>query len=344
MFGLELEINEALKRSDLQFIDVRSPGEYEEASIPGAINVPLFDNRAHQQLGIIYHQAGEQEARKTALKMIAPALPDLVEKITTLCGSKLPLLYCKRGGLRSLSLYQVMSLAGISAYRLKSGYRAYRRHVYKRLQGYQLKNNLVVLHGLTGVGKTLVLKELKKKGTAVLDLEDLARHRGSVFGAIGFDGQRSQKDFDSLLLEDLDRYCSESHLVLEGEGRRIGNIYLPVFLVRAMEEGMHLLLTASLDTRVRRILEEYLQVPPSKRMQQELKSSLLSLKRRLGEQKTSLLASMLDAGNYFEVVKTLCRDYYDHYYRDSRPEYSNFLATIDATKIDLAAEKIISIM
>ncbi len=343
MFGLEIELKEALKRPDLLFVDVRSPGEYEEASIPGAVNVPLFDNRVHHQLGTIYYQVGEQEARRVALEMVAPALPELVEKIASLCGEKSPLLYCKRGGLRSLSLYQVMSLVGIEVYRLRNGFKAYRRHVTERLKHYRLKNNLVVLNGLTGVGKTLVLKELKNRGIAVLDLEDLARHRGSVFGSVGFTGRRSQKDFDSLLLQALDRYYDEPFLVVEGEGRRIGNIYLPSFLVKAMEEGTHLLLTASLDTRVKRILEEYLQLPLPGKVLPELKSSLLSLKRRLGEQKTNLLANMLDEGNYYEVVKTLCRDYYDHYYRDSRPECADFRATIDATRIDLAADEIISL-
>lgn len=342
---MEIEILEALKRSDLLFIDVRSPGEYAEASIPGAVNIPLFDDREHHQLGIIYYQLGENEARRSALTMVAPKLPALVDQIIKACqGEKKPLLYCRRGGLRSLSLYYVLTLTGVPTFRLKRGYKAFRRYVNDRLNSYLLKHKIFVLHGLTGVGKTAILEKLEKSGIPVIDLEGLACHRGSVFGAVGFDRLRSQKDFDALLLQQLDKQSNEPHLVIEGEGRRIGNVYLPSFLSSAMNEGLQLLLTASVETRVERIVNTYTPASMTAGEFGELKEALSSLRRRMGNQKVDRLLNLLDQGEYHTVAEVLCTDYYDLFYSDSRPEFSQFDVVIDATDLDSAARQIIELI
>lgn len=260
----ELDIEEALQRDDLVFIDVRTPSEFGRASIPGAVNIPLFDDRQFRELGAIYRNRGEKAARLAGLALAAPKLPELVEQIRTASGAKTPLIYCWRGGLRSLSLYQILNLAGVPALRLRGGYRAFRRYVNARLRDFSLQSEILVLHGLTGVGKTALIRALARKGYAALDLEGLARHRGSVFGAVGIQ-PRSQRDFEALLLQKLQRFKDSPYLVLEGEGKRIGNIHLPPFLTRAMEEGKHLLLTAPLPVRVERILEDYLAIPPPRR-------------------------------------------------------------------------------
>ncbi len=338
---VEIDVQEALKRSDLMFIDVRSPGEFAEASIPGAVNIPLFEDREHDQLSIIYYQLGELEARRVALEMVAPKLPVLIDRIKTVCGKKTPLLYCKRGGMRSFSLYQVLSLMGITAFRLKNGYKDYRRYVNKRLNSYHLKSDLFVLHGLTGVGKTLTLNELERRDIPIIDLERLARHRGSVFGSVGLDNPRSQKDFDTLLLQHLDYHHDEPYFVIEGEGPRIGNIYLPRFLKEAMNSGNHFLLVASLEIRIKRIVDTYIQTPMNDMVIEKLKSALYSLHRRLGPKKTDQLAEMLETGDYYSVAEILCTDYYDQFYSDSRPDCSHFSETIDATDIDRTAEQII---
>ncbi len=339
---MEIEIREALAQRGLLFVDVRSSSEYGEASIPGAVNIPLFDDVEHAQLSIIFHQMGEHEARQAALEMVAPRLPALVRQVTETCGDHIPLLYCKKGGMRSLSLYQVLSLAGVKACRLKGGYKAYRRYINECLKYYRPRNRFYVLHGLTGVGKTLVLKELENRGVPVLDLEGIARHRGSVFGAIGFEKPRSQKDFDALLLRQLEKNRGKSYLVTEGEGQRIGNIYLPHFLVNAMKQGDHFLLQAPLPVRVRRIVDMYIQIPLSENTYRQLFTSIKALERRLGKRKTEMLTTMLKKGNYYAVAELLCKDYYDHFYNDARPEYSSFSETIDTTNIKTAAKEIIA--
>ncbi len=338
---MEIDIKEALLRTDLLFIDIRSPGEYSESSIPGSINIPLFNDSEHHQIGTIYHLYGVNEARILALEFVSPKLPQLVKQITEASAGKIPLLYCRRGGMRSLSLYQVLSMTGVKVLRLKNGYRGYRKLVSERLINYRLNNKLVILHGLTGVGKTDLLHKLEKRGYAVIDLEGLARHRGSVFGSVGLGPQRSQKDFDSLLLQKLDALNTESFIFIEGEGRRIGNIYLPLFLVKAMSEGYKLLLTASLETRVNRILATYDPQTMTAQVRTELVKAINSLKNRLGKQKTNQLLALLEAGDLRIAAEILCRDYYDHLYSNSIPETASFDLEFDAENLEKAVDDII---
>lgn len=333
---MEIEVAEALDRSDLIFIDVRSPEEYQKASIPGSINIPLFDDREHHQLGLIYHNVGEKEARLVALEMVSPKLPMLVNKILEAAGPNTPLLYCYRGGMRSLSLYEVLRLTGVNVFRLKKGYKAYRKHINQKLVNYSLSSKLYVLHGLTGVGKTAVLKNLERRGCPVIDLEELAGHRGSVFGAVGDINESSQKDFDALLLNQLESFKNEELIFIEGEGRRIGNVYLPVFLGNAMDSGFQILLTASLEKRVERILQTYIPESVPDWLKIQLETAISSLRNRLGGKKTDLLLGMLKQGDYRAVAEMLCTDYYDLFYKDSKPESAQFDAVIDAEDLDRA--------
>ncbi len=340
----ELDIEEALLREDILFIDVRSPKEYAEASIPGAVNIPLFQNDEHSDLGILYHQEGEISARRAALSLVAPQLPALVEQVTAAAGDKLPLLYCWRGGLRSVSLYQILNLSGVRTLRLKGGYKAYRRYVNSRLSDYDLKSKLLVLHGLTGVGKTAVLQELIKRGLPAVDLEGFACHRGSVFGAIGVSQTGSQKNFDSLLLQELDRFHGAAYLAVEGEGRRIGNIHLPPFLIEAMDEGDCILLTAPMQERVRRIVFEYLPGNPSDSELMQIRQAILSLRWRLGATRTDLLLQQLTEGNYPAAAEILCREYYDRLYSDAKPGHRDFRAIVDTTDPAEAADRIAALL
>ncbi len=337
---MEVEVTEALDRSDLIFIDVRSPEEYRKASIPGSINIPLFDDREHHQLGLIYHHVGEKEARLVALEMVAPKLPLLVNKILEAAGPKTPLLYCYRGGMRSLSLYEVLRLTGVNVFRLKKGYKAYRKHINQKLVNYSLNSRLYVLHGLTGVGKTAILKNLEQRGCPVIDLEELAGHRGSVFGTVGDVNERSQKDFDALLLNQLENFKNEKVIFIEGEGRRIGNVYLPVFLGNAMDSGFQVLLTASLEKRVERILQAYIPDSVPDWLKVQLETAISSLRNRLGGKKTDLLLGMLKQEQYRAVAEMLCTDYYDLFYKDSKLESAQFDTVIDAEDLDRAAAEV----
>lgn len=340
----ELEVAEALGQDDLVFIDVRTPGEFARASIAGAINIPLFDDRQHREIGLIYHREGEAAARRTALTLASPRLPALVEAVSTAAGGKTPLLYCWRGGMRSFGLQQILNLSGIRAARLKGGYRAYRRFINRRLDNYKLKSKLLVINGLTGVGKTAIILEMIRRGRPAMDLEGLAGHRGSVFGAVGLPAQRSQKDFDALLIRHLEQYNGAPLIVVEGEGRRIGNVHLPAFLTEAIAKGLHLLVNAPLDERVRRIVQEYLPGEPSAEELEQIRRGLRTLRRRLGDTKVENMIASLSRGDYHTVAEQLCTGYYDCLYSDSREDRHRYLAVVDSSSVTEAADRICALM
>jgi len=340
----ELSVEEALKRTDVVYIDLRSPDEFAQASIPGALNIPLFDDSQRRELGLIYRACGEEKARRAALKLVSPNLPALVDEIERVAGERIPLLYCWRGGLRSLSVYQIMHLAGAPVLRLKGGYRAFRRYVHRRLNDYRLNSKLLVLHGLTGVGKTAIISELLRRGLPALDLEGAVRHRGSVFGAVGLKPQRSQKDFDALLLRQLERFNGEPLIAVEGEGGRIGNVHLPPFLTQAMANGYRLLITAPPAKRVRRIVEEYLPAAPSLKDLEQIRQAVYSLRRRLGAERTEKLNSLIDQGEFAAAAEILCLEYYDHMYGEARAEKEYYFSVIDSADIGDAVERVSALL
>ena len=182
------------------------------------------------------------------------------------------------------------------------------------------------------------------QGYPAIDLEGLARHRGSVFGAVGFTGQRSQKDFESLLLMELNKYQDFPYLVLEGEGSRIGHLHLPRFLTQAMREGVHVLVTAPLNLRVERILQEYLAPGLSAENLDQIEQGLISLEHRLGKARTARLLSLLREGEFLPVVQEICTGYYDRLYEDAKPEHQEFATILEAGQIAVATGQLLSLI
>lgn len=325
------------KKNPVVFVDVRSPGEYEESTIPGAVNVPIFDNEERALVGTTYKQVGREQAKELGLKIVSRKLPDLIRKIQEYEKDGQPVIFCWRGGMRSKSVATVADLMGIHVCRLIGGYRHYRNYVVERLSQYQLTSRLVILHGMTGVGKTELLKILQAEGEPVIDLEGLAGHRGSTFGHLGL-RPRNQRMFESLLLEDLERYQGSPYLIIEAESKRIGRINLPDFLLNKRKEGINFLIRAPLTVRVKRTLEQYMVGTDD--FQERVSQSLRGIERKLSPQDRSLAWQYLDEKRYREFVELLLVKYYDPRYKHSTELYNATFFQLDSTDLHACADQI----
>ncbi|WP_276352340.1 tRNA 2-selenouridine(34) synthase MnmH [Cohnella caldifontis] len=307
--GIE-ELADKRRQGDIALIDVRSPSEYRESTIPGSVNIPLFDDGERAEIGTLYTQVGIPAAKERGLEIVSAKLPAFIRRFAEIPGRKA--VFCWRGGMRSKTSATVLSLMDIHVYRLSGGYRAYRKWVVETLESYEIRQPLYVLHGNTGTGKTEVLQALKRKGYPVIDLEDLAGHRGSIFGHIGRKS-RNQKTFDSLLLDELIRYERSPYLIIEAESSRIGKVVMPEFLFRKKETGRHLWLEMPTEDRVRNILNDY---RPSE-YPQECLAAFRRIKQRIHTPIAAEIEGCLLTERYDKAVAMLLEYYYDPKYAHS---------------------------
>lgn len=331
-----LPVKKALTLPQALFIDLRSPLEYSKGFIPGALNMPLFDNEEREVIGILYRK-DEWRARLKGIDIASGKILKIVEETQKFADKKL-VFYCWRGGLRSKSIHALLEALELDAFRLQGGYKAYRRFILDQLDSYQLSKPVFVLNGLTGVGKTEVLHALRQRGCPTIDLEDLACHRGSLFGHLGIKKNPCQRQFDALLWNRLEELNDKKYIIMEGEGKRIGSVYQPDFLYQAIQEGEHILLTAPLTNRVERLLKEY--TPPSATGKKEIEEAILTLKKYLGTVKTKHLLFLLEQKDYRELIYQLCQYYYDRLYNESKPGKTSFVLTVDSSNSSKAAEEI----
>ncbi|MBM7868405.1 tRNA 2-selenouridine(34) synthase MnmH [Heliobacterium gestii] len=195
---IPITIEKALSGEFGPLIDVRSEGEYTEATIPGAVNLPLLSNEERVRVGTIYRHQGPADAREIGLEITGPKLPEMYRKAQTIAGKGPAVLFCWRGGMRSKTTSTVLNLMGMETYRLEGGYKAFRRYVNEYLEQRLSAWPFLMLHGNTGVGKTEILSALAARGAGVIDLEAIAENRGSVFGHIGYDAIPSQQTFGAV--------------------------------------------------------------------------------------------------------------------------------------------------
>jgi len=300
-------------------IDVRTPAEFAEVTVPGAINVPILDNQERAEIGTLYKQSGPSLARQRGVELVSPRIPSLIQAVNSQRrdGDRPVLVFCWRGGLRSGSMVQFLNLAGIPAMQVVGGFKAFRTHVMEFLERGEW-GRLFVLRGLTGVGKTRLLKRLEADGYPVLDLEGIANHRGSAFGALGLTEQPGQKAFETSLWEALRRIPPGSWALSEGESRNIGKLQLPEQVYRSLQLETTLWLEAPLELRVRMILEDY---PARDDFKAAFVKPIEALKRRLGKERVAGFLRLLDDGQWEELVRQLMVDYYDPMYNFRKPEH-----------------------
>lgn len=359
----------SLKRSTV--IDVRSPCEFLAEHIPGAVNVPLFTNEERDFIGTIYATSGEMVARRKAMDIISPKIPTLIDKIIAARGtSNAPIvIHCWRGGLRSEAVASCLSIVGIHSWRLTGGYKAWRAVVLRDFAADRYSFKLVALQGHTGTGKTDILQKLAESGAKVLDLEKLANHRGSVFGALGLGRQPSQKDFDSLLwlgLRKLEEDKYDGIVFCEAEGKTIGRLRLPAFLYKRLQRAPQILVTGTMAARCERVVSAYSaggegkpstdklwgedKIGNSSELKQgaaggsdfleQATAALATIKERIPGPVCRQIIESAQNNDLKQAVELLLINYYDHYYQRHIDEVA-FVLTLSGDNPDLAAMQIL---
>lgn len=313
-------------------VDVRTPLEYQEDHIPGAVNVPLLSNEERVEIGILHKETGPHAARRRGLELTAHRFPDMVREIAEAAAQRRILVYCWRGGLRSKTVTTILELAGYSAVQLEGGYKGFRAKVSDCFNPFTPAFPLVVLHGMTGIGKTTLLQILKERGNPVVDLEGLACHRGSAFGQLGLDQSLTQKRFETLLWDAFRKIPAGRPVIIEGESERIGRVSLPGDLYPKMAEGVRVWCFASLETRVRRLIEEY-GLPVYK---EEMGVALQRIRKKLGGERCEELAGNLERWEMEQFMTGLVCDYYDKVYYKNRTWEAEF--ELDMEDFDRAAK------
>ncbi|MCS6875854.1 MAG: tRNA 2-selenouridine(34) synthase MnmH [Aquificaceae bacterium] len=313
---MEIKPEDLYLLEDRVLVDIRSPSEYEEFHVPGAVNVPLFEDEEKRLIGIVYRGEGVERAKELGYEIAWKKLEGFLQTFRRLKENyRHVVVYCWRGGLRSKELCKVLSSMGVDVLRLEGGYRAYREFILKDMERLLQNRRFMVLTGKTGVGKTRLLRRLKQEGYPVVDLEGLAQDRGSVFGKVGIRKTVSQKMFDALLYEEL-RGLNSELLLVEDESRVIGRVHIPEALWRKKEEGVFVEVEASLSVRLKNIIEDY---TSSQGWQEEVRRSLHKIRKYLGEEKYLLALEMLKENKVEELALFLMENYYDKNYRYHKP-------------------------
>ncbi len=311
-----------------QVIDVRSPGEFAEDHLPGAVNLPVLDDAERAEVGTIYVQSSKFDARRIGAAYIARNVAAHLEgPLSGKPGGWAPLLYCWRGGQRSQAMGLILSQVGWRTTILQGGYRTYRRGVVQRLYDQAPSLDVVLLDGPTGVGKTDLLAGLQVRGVQTLDLEGLAAHRGSVFGDMG--GQPSQKLFESRLAAALQGIDASRPVVVEAESSRIGERFVPPALWGAMQAGRRIEVSAPIEARVAALARAYDGFTHDPDRLGEL---LARLPGRHGRKRLDSWMMMARTGEIEALVADLLAEHYDPAYRRSgagRPPPQLALALTD---------------
>lgn len=253
----DIEPRDALAGFDT-IIDVRSEDEFSEDHIPGAINCPVLNNAERAEVGTLYKQVSPFDAKKLGASLVAANIARHIrEQFVGRPRQWKPLVYCWRGGGRSGALAHVLAEIGWPVGRVTGGYKAYRKTVLEELDTLPARFDWRVVCGMTGTGKSRLLRELKALGTQVLDLEDLAAHRGSVLGNLPNEAQPSQKLFESRVWHALRGFDPGKPVFVESESKKIGRLRVPPALIEAMWQSRCVVIDAAIPVRVALLMDEY---------------------------------------------------------------------------------------
>jgi tRNA 2-selenouridine synthase len=290
---------------NIPVIDVRSPSEFNYGHIPGAKNIPLFDDTERVVVGTKYKKEGRTPAILAGLKKAGPGMYSKLEEALKYAEDRKLLVHCWRGGMRSEAMAWLFSLGDIETEILEGGYKAYRNHILNSLAE---KRKMIVLGGMTGSSKTHILRYIKESGRQVIDLEELANHKGSAFGALGQLPQPTTEHFANLLFDEWKKLNSNFPFWVEDESRNIGSVFMPDEFYSNMQDTPAIILIMDVKTRLPRLLKEYTAYPP-----ELLKSSIMRISKRLGGDNTRDAIIAVDEGNFAKAVE-ITLYYYDKAY------------------------------
>ena len=303
-------------------IDVRSPVEFAKGHVPKAINIPLLDDEERHQVGLCYRQNGQDAAVLLGLELVGPKMHLLAAEGTKLSKQKKLWVMCHRGGKRSQSMAWLWKQCGIDAEVIPKGYQYFRQSV---LETFRHSYKLQVLGGATGVGKTMVLQQLKELGAQVIDLEGLAHHKGSAFGGIGQRIQPSNAQFENELAMELAQMNPNETIWVENESRMVGQNILPEDFWKQMCRAPCVYLERERNERIALLCADYQNATGA-----ELRQALLVIGKRLGHRKLTEALHCLeneDRGGVVDVVL----EYYDHFYFKSQYQNDRIVHTEDIT-------------
>lgn len=315
--------------------DVRSEGEFFHAHIPGAHSLPLFNNEERKIVGTAYKQESKQKAIKIGLKYFGTKMVKMVEaveKITAEKDTRTVLVHCWRGGMRSAGVAWLLDLYGFKVHTLVGGYKVYRNWVLKQFERpYPIK----IIGGFTGSGKTDLLHELGKRGEPIIDLEGLAHHKGSAFGAMGQAPQPTQEMFENLLAEALFQYqmqLSDDQVIwMEDESQRIGEVNIPTVLFKQMRTKQVLFLEIPFEERLSYIMQGY-----GHFSKEQLVNAIIRIKKRLGGLETKNAINCLLEDDVKGCFAILLKYYDKGYYAGSqkRENPDQLIQKIACDKVD----------
>ncbi len=285
--------------------DARTPSEFAKGHIPGAHNLPLFSDEERHEIGILYKDQGKETAVLRGLEMVGPRLTEYIARVKETTDSRQILIHCWRGGMRSSSLAWLLDTAGYRVSLLQGGYKAYRRQVQSTLA---TPWPLLILGGMTGSGKTELLLMMRRRGEQVLDLEGLAGHRGSAFGAIDGLAQPTTEQFENDISAQLQTLDADRPIWVEDESRRIGRAVVNEAFYQQMRQAPAVRIDVPREQRVKRLCVDYGSEAPEK-----LAAAVTNISKRLGGEQSRAILQAITNGDISYAAHAIL-DYYDKTY------------------------------
>lgn len=303
-----MDVNDFLQEcTDRVLLDVRSPGEFAQGHIPGAISFPLFSDAERALVGTCYKQQGKEQALELGLELVGPKMANFIREARMLAPQRRLAVHCWRGGQRSGSMAWLFRQAGFDVLTLQGGYKAYRRWVLEGFENVPL--SLLVVGGRTGSGKTKILQELARQGEQIVDLECLAHHKGSAFGSIGESGQPTVEQFENDLFQALCALDPQRRVWIENESHSIGRVYIPASFWKKMRVSTLFNIQIPETVRIDNLLLDYVLTDKS-----ELEAAFLRIHKKLGGQHLKTALEALGADDFATAARIALR-YYDKTYQ-----------------------------